>query len=919
MKTQLIQFRYNPLQIKHINSILIGVVELKFNGQRYIAVGFLNFRANSVLLTFKINNKVRTVYIDHSVFADLSYILRSESGSEVLVEMSLIIDLDSGLDYSIATNYLFPECPSKLYCIKQNSYLRLAVLSGGYFQFGIHDLGLEKSKTISKASLWLLKKELEDCVSFDIDIYGAFVLTMLQLGNTKNVNLHFDDKEHADSCDSQAAHARQQFADYFFNLKTNQTNQTNQTNVSTIRVVKQESQKLLLPCLEKDNTVRKSAVEVEIPNKTDSFVTDEAAIPNEVAIPDEAYVYYDADFGYFENEIDSFVTDRINAFVANKADAFVANKAQKTVKTDDQDSSKETVINTNTNTNTNTEVNTMSGFKFDRSASCSFSNEDATSSVNVDVTSSINEDVTSSVNVDATSSVNEAVAAPISTPNVEVNAMQNSAINCARAKVASEAAVVEVASEAAVVEVETSPKVAQTPSNNKVLASVEIVVNITMTSRLIPSSAFGTIQDKNKGAIINTRSCGLILKNKIEDSAYATFRPLPEIKQDSYGNNNMAVVIFHYVDGSQEILDVKHTIKFWNNVLGVTDISSTDINFLVKTQFKMDAETLEEGIREGNIRAYSIKFENLDSNMFANPQSSAFSNVLTLPVARNIWATPLRNTVEVAQKGQKFVMSSKFFGTETVADEPIDYKLFMHRSDSIMNSVTSSSILAQNSATKTGASFLFGEGDLIPNSSAKKTVSSVAPKASVTVETVVAPVVVDEEKVALRKENAELKLEISSLKLSVEAMNASMVALTAAVQNINKNAAAPIAVVAEIVPVTEVVTEVVIEVVAEEVVEVVVNPQEELNNAVNAAKKHLLVATSCEWGANRDEILEEATRLVAEAEEAAKTPEEKAADAVALEVKLAKEEAQKAKRAAFLVKEAEIKASGSKDLSYLFG
>lgn len=516
----------------------------------------------------------------------------------------------------------------------------------------------------------------------------------------------------------------------------------------------QEAKELLPSCSEEDNTIKQEVIAVEI--------------------PDEAYIYYDADFGYFENE------------------------ARELVKTNDQEKSEEIVVNT-INTN-NTEVKTMDFQTIAKLNDEDFANAMMNmSSEEIDafeaydaaqqkhsapvLNTNKNTEVNIMTNAPRSKAILNAIAAheaqqaELNNTNTEVKTMAASKFDRSAAPITQdeliEAMMAEDNAVAAANGQEKSEEIVTTEStntnlipNNKTmdntktssrkLVSIELVVNIIAAiggdcARKSHSVAKRTeklnvLRSKNSKTISNVRGYGAIRTNGNDGSCFLDVNVFPETAMTVYNTNNRPVVIFHYNDGSQAIQSEANTEKFWRKVLHTSEETVIPfINPTLKVDLPANADVLCERIDAGTIQAVSVKFTNMDKKMFSYYSSDISGRyIVHLKAAGDYEVSLLRDTVETSDNflnynGEKGAVNN-FAGASKTG-----------------RSGNNAVVVArpQSAAAVAGAAAMFNVG--VP-----KAVETVAPVA----------VVVDTEKETLRAENVALKAEVSELKTQVSSLGA---------------------------------------------------------------------------------------------------------------------------------------------------
>lgn len=684
-----IKFLFDLNQFSNLNSILLGVVVYKqFSGLGFLVSKGLNFE-----LTFNLGDSIRTLCIEVEELSSLVSLVKSNFSKDVLGCIDGSLDVPYGLDYSLETNSLFPNMPSKLYpTIASRRPIRIGRDAPG-FQFSASEFDFRKIKLVAKETLANYQAIIAKTIYFDVSIYAAFILNIMQLNSLSVAYRNKNNVNSSDDCEWRINVAKEQFSNYLFSLKDAQI------NVPTIRVVEQEAQKLLPSCSEENNTIKQEVIAVEI--------------------PDEAYIYYDADFGYFETDV---------------------------VKTDDQEKSKETVntINTNNtevkimtnaprskailnaiaaheaqqaelnNTNTNTEVKTMAASKFDRSA------------------------------------------APITQDElIEAMMAEDNTVAAANGQEKSE----EIATaESTNTNLIPNNKTMDNPkTSSRKLVSIELVVNIIAAiggdcarknhSVSKRTEKLNVLRNKNSKTISNVRGYGAIRTNGNDGSCFLDVNVFPETAMTVYNTSNRPVIIFHYDDNTQAIQSEANTEKFWRKVLHASDeVVIPNINPTLKVDLPASSDVLCERIDAGTIQAVSIKFTNMDKKMFSYYSTDISGRfIVHLKAAGDYDVSLLRDTVEVSDNflnynGEKGAVNN-FAGASKTG-----------------RSGNNAVVVARPQVAAAQAN-LFA---MPAPAEVSKAVETVAPVA----------VVIDTEKETLRAENAALKAEVSELKTQIAELTA---------------------------------------------------------------------------------------------------------------------------------------------------
>lgn len=688
-----VDFIYNPSQLEEINSIVVGMVQVQFNNKNTFVPAFGVFKQTCLFISFKLQNKVRTIYIHRPEVISFSSLIKTKTQDLILAKCSFIVDSKFGINNENVTAFLFPDCPSKLYSIKDaQSIYKESLIPTGIFGFDINDLGLNCVEFLAIETFEILKTNLNNCLNFNIKKYGAYALKMLQLGSSYNWALEDKCDEEADNCVWEANYVKEQFSNYLSNLEDTET------KVPIIKVVEQDILSLP-PCLE-DNIIKTTIVE----------------------IPDEAYIYYDADFGYFENE------------------------ARQRVKTDDQVKTEETVVNT-INTN-NTEVKTMTNAPRSKAILNAIAAHEAQQA-------ELNNNTNTEVKT-MTAPKYDRSAAPMTQDelNEAMMAEDNTVAAANGQEKSEEIATAEFTNTNSILNNKTMDN---TKTSSRKLVSIELVVNIIAAiggdcARKSHSVAKRTeklnvLRNKNSKTISNVRGYGAIRTNSNDGSTFLDVNVFPETAMTVYNTNNRPVIIFHYDDNTQAIQSEANTEKFWRKVFHTSEETVIpNINPTLKVDLPANADVLCERIDAGTIQAVSIKFTNMDKKMFTYYSSDVSGRfIVYLKAAGDYDVSLLRDTVEVSDNflnynGEKGAVNN-FAGASKTG-----------RSGNNVAVVARPQVAAAQSN-------LYG---MPSTAEVSKVVETVAPVA----------VVIDTEKETLRAENVALKAEVSELKTQIADLTA---------------------------------------------------------------------------------------------------------------------------------------------------
>lgn len=502
---------------------------------------------------------------------------------------------------------------------------------------------------------------------------------------------------------------------------------------------------------------------------------------------DESYVYYDAEFGYFENEA-----------------------RESLVKTDNQEISKETVTNTNTNTN-NTEIKTMSNFKFDRSAQAnddyndydSFNDdidaqaeayaeanaqakredsvadtEQKPATVQVPVQINTNNNTGENTMSDyimpnsqiaklraektlADAEVNN-VASVVSQP-VEIEAnpgMPNSTIAKLRAEQAASNEVVETVEDTNHNTNTSIPKTMPKVNVVRQLESIELVINIIAAAGgdiarkpgavANRTEKLNVLRNKNQNTVSNIRGYGFVRSNSADDSAFMSVNVFPEVAKTIYQTSNRPVVIFNYNDGTSVKQNAEETEIFWRKVLHASDdVVIANLNPTLKFDLDASGDLLRDRIDAGTVQAVSVKFNDLSKMFRFWVGNYNVMSILNLSLVSDYQVSFLRDTVELTED---------FLGYKSNSGKLNNFSAFSKTDRKGNGAVVVGQVIPAASAAY---------NEFVPSSMVQPVVAPQVAAARAVEAPVAAAVVVDAEKEALRVENADLKAKVADLTAQV--------------------------------------------------------------------------------------------------------------------------------------------------------
>jgi hypothetical protein len=183
----------------------------------------------------------------------------------------------------------------------------------------------------------------------------------------------------------------------------------------------------------------------------------------------------------------------------------------------------------------------------------------------------------------------------------------------------------------------------------KNIVKAELVVNITLSAtNILSASTLDTAQAK-KGVIIKTRSVGSVNYNTNDSSVYASFIPLAEKSEDAYGKYNCAVWKITDDQGVERLLSHEESINYWNTIINEEGVDAAALDFFVKVNFPASDtfESVNQGLRDGVIRSYSIVFNDLN-NMFEFRTDAYRNNLCLIPANATVQFN--RAVVELVQE-----------------------------------------------------------------------------------------------------------------------------------------------------------------------------------------------------------------------------------------------------------------------------
>ena len=477
---------------------------------------------------------------------------------------------------------------------------------------------------------------------------------------------------------------------------------------------------------------------------------------------DESYVYYDADLGYFETEVNTNTNTKetktmdfqtifamnakdqiaaMSSFTPEQKDAFsVYSQSEEAIKDFVAASAqKSSAPVLNTNKNINTEETIMSDAPVSKTiaelkAAQAKAQAAAQQAVVVEPTSSISQE-----DEDAYYAA--------------MDAQEDNTVAAANGQEKSE----EIAPITNTNSIPNNKTMDNAKPRNRKLVSIELVVNIIAAiggdcARKSHSVAKRTeklnvLRNKNSKTVSNVRGYGAIRTNSNDGSCFLDVNVFPETAMTVYNTNNRPVIIFHYDDNTQAIQSEANTEKFWRKVLHASEeVVIPNINPTLKVDLPAGADVLCERIDAGTIQAVSIKFTNMDKKMFSYYSTDVSGRfIVHLKAAGDYDVSLLRDTVEVSDNflnynGEKGAVNN-FAGASKTG-----------RSGNNVAVVARPQVAAAQSN-------LYGMPSTVEVS---KVVETVAPVA----------VVIDTEKETLRAENVALKAEVSELKTQIAELTA---------------------------------------------------------------------------------------------------------------------------------------------------
>jgi hypothetical protein len=481
---------------------------------------------------------------------------------------------------------------------------------------------------------------------------------------------------------------------------------------------------------------------------------------------DESYVYYDADLGYFETEVNTNTNTKetktmdfqtifamnakdqiaaMSSFTPEQKDAFsVYSQSEEAIKDFVAASAqKSSAPVLNTNKNINTEETIMSDAPVSKTiaelkAAQAKAQAAAQQAVVVEPTSSISQE-----DEDAYYAA--------------MDAQEDNTVAAANGQEKSE----EIAPITNTNSIPNNKTMDNAKPRNRKLVSIELVVNIIAAiggdcARKSHSVAKRTeklnvLRNKNSKTVSNVRGYGAIRTNSNDGSCFMDVNVFPETAMTVYNTNNRPVIIFHYDDNTQAIQSEANTEKFWRKVLHASEeVVIPNINPTLKVDLPAGADVLCERIDAGTIQAVSIKFTNMDKKMFSYYSTDVSGRfIVHLKAAGDYDVSLLKDTVEVSDNflnynGEKGAVNH-FAGASKTG-----------RSGNNAVVVARPQVAAAKAAAQAN---LFA---MPSTAEVSKVVENAAPVA----------VVIDTEKETLRAENVALRAEVSELKTQIADLTA---------------------------------------------------------------------------------------------------------------------------------------------------
>jgi hypothetical protein len=476
---------------------------------------------------------------------------------------------------------------------------------------------------------------------------------------------------------------------------------------------------------------------------------------------DESYVYYDADLGYFETEVNTNTNTKetktmdfqtifamnakdqiaaMSSFTPEQKDAFsVYSQSEEAIKDFVAASAqKSSAHGLNTNKNINTEETIMSDAPVSKNIAAARAAQQAAQQVEAPAKSAPKFDRS---------------AAPMTAEEM----IEDNTVAAANGQEKSE----EIAPITNTNSIPNNKTMDNAKPRNRKLVSIELVVNIIAAiggdcARKSHSVAKRTeklnvLRNKNSKTVSNVRGYGAIRTNSNDGSCFMDVNVFPETAMTVYNTNNRPVIIFHYDDNTQAIQSEANTEKFWRKVLHASEeVVIPNINPTLKVDLPAGADVLCERIDAGTIQAVSIKFTNMDKKMFSYYSTDISGRfIVHLKAAGDYDVSLLRDTVEVSDNflnynGEKGAVNH-FAGASKTG-----------RSGNNAVVVARPQVAAAKAAAQAN---LFA---MPSTAEVSKVVENAAPVA----------VVIDTEKETLRAENVALRAEVSELKTQIADLTA---------------------------------------------------------------------------------------------------------------------------------------------------
>lgn len=174
-----LRFIYNADQLKTINSIVVGIVErTDYKGSSFVPAYLISNASGFVVIFQWGTNSITSVSIQEPRLKETSRLVNC--GNSFIGVISFNLGDQDDQNFLSHTKLLYPEMSSSLYQDSMSSTSISAKLSAGSIQFNALDLIFKDKEEISNIDFNFFASKLNQILSLDIEVLGAYVLNMIQ-------------------------------------------------------------------------------------------------------------------------------------------------------------------------------------------------------------------------------------------------------------------------------------------------------------------------------------------------------------------------------------------------------------------------------------------------------------------------------------------------------------------------------------------------------------------------------------------------------------------------------------------------------------------------------------------------------------------------------------------------------------------